>query len=321
MKTILIILAFALLSVSSNAQVNTELRIYHMLGTQAFQMSTTAQNNLGFDFQVERLQYYVSNFSVVHDGGTETAINVDTIALMNAADGPYSTIELGSLNITNVEGVKFYIGVPQPTNNGDPSLYGPDHPLAPQSPSMHWGWASGYRFLAYEGTGGMNFSQIFQMHGLGNTNYFQASVVATGELISGNLVIALDADYVRGVDDINVSNGVIAHGVDQEDLTALENFRDFVFSASTQDLYASIENLDASAWSIYPNPSVSGNVTVDFDKFEIDQIRVTNIAGQEIGLFEVVNSSVSMELAESGVYFVSLLKDGKSLSTKRIVKQ
>jgi len=139
MKTIVSILAFAFFTLSSNAQVNTELRIYHMLGSQAFQMSTTAQNDLGHDFQVERLQYYVSNFSVVHDGGTETAVNVDTIALMNAADGIFSTIELGSLNITSVESVKFYIGVPQPTNNADPSLYGPDHPLAPQSPSMHWG--------------------------------------------------------------------------------------------------------------------------------------------------------------------------------------
>lgn len=292
-----------------------------MLGNQAFQMNTTAQNNLGYDFQVERLQYYVSNFSIVHDGGTETAINVDTIALMNAADGNFSRIELGSLNITNVEGVKFYIGVPQPTNNGDPSLFGPDHPLAPQSPSMHWGWASGYRFLAYEGTGGMNFSQIFQMHGLGNTNYFQTSVTATGEVIGGKLVIALDADYVRGVDDINVSNGVIAHGVDQEDLTALENFRDYVFSASTQDLYASVENLDASAWSIYPNPSVSGTITVDFDQLAVDQIRISTISGQEVALFEGTGSQISLELPESGVYFVSLLKDGKLLSTKRIVKQ
>ena len=322
MKTILSILAFSLLTLSSNAQVNTELRIYHMLGTQAFQMSTTAQNNIGHDFQVERLQYYVSNLSIIHDGGVETPINVDTVALMNAADGVFSTIELGSHTITSVEGVKFYIGVPQPTNNADPSLYGPDHPLAPQSPSMHWGWASGYRFLAYEGTGGMNFSQVFQLHGLGNNNYFQTSVVATGQVINGTLVIALDADYVRGVDDINVSNGVIAHGVDQEDLTALENFRDYVFSSSTQDLTTSINDLEATAWTIYPNPSVSGVSTIEYDsQLAIDAIRVSNLTGHEIAVVETSNGSALIELEESGVYFVTLLKDGKALSTKRIVKQ
>lgn len=321
MKTIVALLAFTFVTLSSNAQINTELRIYHMLGTQAFQMSTTAQNNLGHDFQVERLQYYVSNFSVVHDGGMETIISSDTVALMNAADGSYSTIELGNLSITNVEEVRFHIGVPQPTNNADPSLYGPDHPLAPQSPSMHWGWASGYRFLAYEGAGGMNFSQAFQMHGLGNNNYFQTTVVATGQIIGGNLVIALDGDYVRGVENINVSNGVIAHGVDQEDLTALENFRDFVFSSSTQDLTASQQELEAANWTVYPNPS-NGKVNINVDsEVAFDNIRITNALGQEV--LSIANSELlnSVELKESGVYFVSLVNDGVSLSTLRIINQ
>ncbi|MDG1330913.1 MAG: T9SS type A sorting domain-containing protein [Crocinitomicaceae bacterium] len=321
MKTILAVVAFAIVTFSADAQVNTELRIYHMLGTQAFQMSTTAQNNMGDDFQVERLQYYMSNFSIVHDGGMETAVSSDTVALMNAADGNFSVVELGSHSITNVEGVKFHIGVPQPTNNEDPSLYGPDHPFTPQSPSMHWGWASGYRFLAYEGTGGMNFSQTFQMHGLGNNNYFQTSVTATGQMVNGNLVIALDADYVRGVDNINVSNGVIAHGVDQEDLTALENFRDFVFSSSSQDLTASQEELENVNWTVYPNPS-SENINIAVDsEMEIDGIRINNALGQEVAITEVIDAITSIELDEAGIYFVSLMKDGVALTTKQIVKQ
>ncbi len=322
MKTILSIIALALISFSSSAQTNTELRIYHRLGTQAFQLGATAQNNLGQDFQVDRLQYYVSNFSVVHDGGTETAISVDTIALMNAADGNYSTVELGSLSITNVEGVKFYIGVPQPTNNEDPSLYPSTHPLAPQSPSMHWGWASGYRFLAYEGKGGMNFSQTFQLHGLGNNNYFQTSVAATGQMINGSLIIALDADYTRGVEDIDVSSGVIAHGVDQEDLTALQNFRDYVFSQSTQDLTASQDELSAVNWELYPNPSSSGDVEITWDaKTQVDFIRITNAMGQEVSVMGVENAQAQISLDQSGVYLVSLVKDGATIGTKRIVKQ
>lgn len=321
MKILLSIIAFTFVAALTNAQVNTELRIYHMLGNQAFQLNTTAQNNLTQDFQVARLQYYVSNFSVVHDGGLETVISSDTIALMNAADGIFSTIELGSLNITSVEAVKFHIGVPQPTNNGDPSLYGPEHPLAPTSPSMHWGWASGYRFLAYEGTGGMNFSQMFQMHGLGNNNYFQTTVPATGEMVNGSLVIALDADYARGVDDINVANGVIAHGVDQEDLTALENFRDYVFSQSSQDLTASINEETAVAWSIYPNPTSTGTTSIQVNDNSVDAIRVTNALGQDVAFEEVNSTSMSIELKESGIYFVSLLKDGKMLSTKRVINQ
>lgn len=322
MKKIISIIALAVIAFSANAQINTELRIYHRLGNQAFQLGTTTQNNLGHDFKVDRLQYYMSNFSVVHDGGMETPIHVDTIALMNAADGNYSTVELGSLAITNVEGVKFYIGVPQPTNNADPSLYASGHPLAPQSPSMHWGWASGYRFLAYEGKGGMNFSQTFQLHGLGNSNYFQTTVTATGQVIGGNLIIALDADYARGVEDIDVSSGVIAHGVDQEDLTALENFVDFVFTQSSQDLTASQEELEAITWTVYPNPTASGEVKLEVNgNAAADAVHVTDALGKEVTRCAISNGTARFNVEQSGIYFVSIVQDGATIATKRIIKQ
>ena len=322
MKTHILIFIFSISTVLSFAQVNTELRIYHWLGNQAFQLNSTTQNNLTNDFQVTRVEYYVTNFSVVHDGGQETAISSDTVALMNAANGIFSTVELGTLAITNVEAVKFYIGVPQPANNADPSLYGPDHPLAPKSPSMHWGWASGYRFLAYEGQGGANFSQTFQLHALGNNNYFQTTVAATGQLVNGSLVIALDADYTRGVENINVSNGVIAHGVDLEDLTALENFRDFVFSSSTQNLTAASNDMNLVNWNIFPNPLSDGALTVSVPDFEkADAVRISNALGQQIMQLPISNGFVSIDLAEAGVYFVTILKDGVGIATKKIVKQ
>ncbi|MFT6983323.1 MAG: hypothetical protein ACJAUD_002095, partial [Crocinitomicaceae bacterium] len=110
-------------SFSINAQVNTTIRIYHTLGTQLFQMNSTTQNNLAQDYQVTRIQYYMTRMSVVHDGGQITAISDDTVALISAADGTFSEIELGTLNITDVEAVKFHIGVHTPINNADPSLY------------------------------------------------------------------------------------------------------------------------------------------------------------------------------------------------------
>lgn len=322
MKTRILLFIFSVLTTLSFAQVNTELRIYHRLGNQAFQLNSTTQNNLANDFQITRLEYYVTNFSILHDGGQETAISSDTVALMNGASGVFSTVELGSLSITTVEAVKFYIGVPQPVNNADPSLYGPDHPLAPKSPSMHWGWASGYRFLAYEGQGGANFSQTFQLHGLGNSNYFQTTVAATGQLVNGSLVIALDADYTRGVENINVSNGVIAHGVNLEDLTALENFRDYVFSASTQNLTAESNELTSENWSLYPNPLIDGALTVQFpDQEKADAVRISNALGQEIAQLAISNGFATIDLEEAGIYFITLLKDGVEISSKRIVKQ
>lgn len=319
MKKITFLSLFLLFTLASTAQTTTELRIYHKLGTQGFQFNTTTQSSASQDYQVTRLQYYMTKFTVIHDGGQETVINDTVVALINGSDGTYSVVELGSLSLTSVEGVKFHIGVHSPVNNADPSLYAPGHPLAPQSPSMHWGWASGYRFLVYEGKGGVNFSQTFQMHGLGNSNYFETTVNAVGQNVGGTMYIVLDADYTMGVENIDVAAGVIAHGVDAEDKTLIENFRDYVFSQSSEVLVAGTEEQDQLVdWVVYPNPT-SGNVNVTIDgSIEFDEIIVTNTLGQKVFSGNTANNS--LVLNEAGVYFIHLLNDGNILGTKRIIK-
>jgi hypothetical protein len=287
-------------------------------------MNSTTQNDLTQDYQVTRIEYYLTKFSVVHNGGQITAISDDTVALISATDGTFSSIELGSLNITDVEAVKFHIGVYSPVNNEDPSLYPSSHPLAPKSPSMHWGWASGYRFLVYEGVGGVNFSQVFQLHALGNNNYFETTVSAVGEMAGGNLIIALDADYTRGVDNIDVSNGVVAHGVDLDDLTALENFRDFVFSQSVLPLSTSTDDIESDIqWGLFPNPSSDGKIVVSIDSdVTIDKILITDLLGKEVSSVNYSNlKSVEIDIATSGIYLIQLLTNSSIVSTKRVVIQ
>lgn len=319
MKKITFLSLFLLFTLASTAQITTELRIYHKLGTQEFQFNTTTQSSTNQDYQITRLQYYLTKFTVIHDGGQETIVDQATVALINGEDGTYSVVELGALNLTNVEGVKFHIGVHSPVNNEDPSLYPSDHPLAPQSPSMHWGWASGYRFLVYEGKGGANFSQTFQMHGLGNNNYFETTVNAVGQNVGGTMYIVLDADYTLGVETIDVAAGVIAHGVDAEDKTLLENFRDYVFSQSSEVLVAGTEEQDQLLdWTAYPNPT-SGEVNLNLDpSIEFDEIIVTNTLGQKVLSTNTVNTSIILD--EAGVYFIQLISDGNVLGTKRIIK-
>ena len=323
MKKFTFLSALLLSTFALNAQINTELRIYHTLGAQESQANVAVQNNLTNDYKITRLEYYMSGFTVVHDGGQETAISMDTVALMRGTGSLYSTVQLGELTITDVEAIKFHIGVPTPANNANPSLYPASHPLAPKNPSMHWGWAAGYRFLVYEGVGGANFSQTFQLHGLGNSNYIETTVATTGQNVGGTMYIVLDADYIRGVENIDVSSGVIAHGVDNEDLTALENFSDYVFTSSSVTLYADLDEQDiSSAWSVFPNPSkASENVSVTIgSELSVKTLSVTNALGQAISTIENPSGNVALALPESGVYFVNLIGESGIISTKRVVK-
>ena len=90
--------------------------------------------------------------------------------------------------------------------------------------------------------------------------------------------------------------------------------------------------LDANATgiiaSVYPNPS-HGQVTVQLNQKagQSYQLRLSNIIGQEVRTIalkpELTSAGLPLDLSDlrAGVYFYSLLVDGKAVSTKRLVLQ
>ena len=300
-----------------NAQTDVVLRINHKLDDATFQLDVESQNNLAHIFKATRLQYYITRITVVHDGGQELAITDDTVALITAGVDAYSDVPLGNLNVTNIESVKFHIGVYAPMNTSDPLQHPSDHPLAPQAPSMHWGWAAGYRFLVYEGYGGHNFSQMFQLHGLGDDNYFETEIVATGQSYLGAQYIAIDGNYEEGLYGIDLTSGVIAHGVDLQDLEALINFRDRVFTASVGSV--GVDEISEVNWNVYPNPSNQSEIFIQYPESLNDMdATVSDSRGRVIASFALANQS-QMNISESGIYFVQLKKAGVVLGMKKVV--
>lgn len=51
----------------------------------------------------------------------------------------------------NYKGISFVLGVDSLTNHSDPSKWAADHPLNVTLSGLHWGWAGGYIFQAFEG--------------------------------------------------------------------------------------------------------------------------------------------------------------------------
>jgi cytochrome c peroxidase len=49
------------------------------------------------------------------------------------------------------QAIRFRIGVDAKTDASDPQVWPPGHPLHPDVCGLHWGWSSGYVFLAVEG--------------------------------------------------------------------------------------------------------------------------------------------------------------------------
>ena len=310
--TTLVLIAFA-----GSAQTNVVLNLEHRLNQAAFAFNQEAVAPGGYNFDVTRLQYYISGIELVHDGGQTTAVE-DTWLLVNA--GNDVDFDLGSHAVTTIEGINFYIGVDRDTNNADPSLHPPGHPLAPQNPSMHWGWSSGYRFVAIEGGAGANTAFNYEVHALGNTNYNQVRITTAATDNGGNIEIVVYADYARAFTSVDVSSGLILHSESGQAVQFLDDFADYVFFP------ASALGVEDAAFDgqfdLYPNPTEKDSRVsyqlLDDAKYSVS---VTALDGKLISS-EQFNSTAGfyqLPSVASGAYAVSLEKNGAKVVTRKWV--
>ena len=312
---------FSLISISVDAQNNVRLTINHKLGDNAFALNTAAENNIGHSFKVSRLQYYVSKISIQHDGGLETAIE-DLYILVNAAE--MTEVDLGSHEINVVEQLTFRVGVDEEHNHLDPASWPSDHPLAPTFPSMHWGWAAGYRFIALEGKAGPNLNQTFEMHCLGDQNYYRTIVPMSAVAENGELNISIDADYTRALEDIPVNGGIIVHGETDEAVDVIDNFRFYVFSPSP-GFTSTLDKAAIKKFNVFPNPALEGRsqVVLETEGNQVYQLSITDLLGRQVQHFDGVRSGdqVGLNLEFNGIYFVNLVKNGQIVLSEKLISK
>lgn len=313
-KYILVALSLCFFGIA-NAQQNLELKINHMLGSQAFSMETTAANSLGDDFKVSRLEYYISDIEIKNGAGEYIAVE-DTWLLVRPEEDANASFSLGTIDEEmTVEGIRFHIGVGPDVNHEDPSLYEASHPLAPKSPSMHWGWASGYRFVAIEGKSGADLISTFEFHALGDDNYFQTEATSSVETTDDMTTIRINANYEDALVGIDMSSGVVIHGDYGDAERLLKNFRDYVFMNSEGVGVA--ENDTEAQITIYPSHATDGYFNVSNSGDHLASIEVYNYAGQLVKQQDGTQNFIRIE--QKGVYTVLLLDSfGKHIATNRL---
>lgn len=312
------IVALIATTISATAQQEIKLTVNHLLGSSKFAFNTAATNDLGHSFKLQRLEYYVSGISIKHDGGKITNIP-DVYILMKT--NRMDTISLGKFDVTNLESITFAVGVDPFVNNGDPAGWKSTHPLAPKLPSMHWGWTSGYRFVALEGKSGSNFGQELQIHGLGNQNFFKQNIPTKGTVINGGMLITLNADYTKALSKIAIEQGLVEHSESSSAAVCLRNFQTKVFS-NTEGEGNTLAVLDEEvydAFQIFPNPS-SGEIHLQMNdsRFNGGNLTVINLLGESVVQINGIEALQQLNLQTTGVYFAILQKNGL-VSTKRLV--
>jgi hypothetical protein len=309
-----------------NAQVNVQLSIVHHLNNVEFNLNQETSNNLDEAFILDRMEYYISDVVLIDAGGVETPVSNHWI-LVDASE--VTLDDLGVFDVSEVDRIRFSVGVGPDVNNLDPASYPSDHPLAPQLPSMHWGWAAGYRFVAMEGYSGEMMGQLFQIHALGNDYYFETEVDVTSEMVGSDLVVEIFANYPKAIEDISIAAGMIVHGDYGEAITLLENFRDYVFSGSevvSPPISTGINLVEGLEINLYPNPTLSNSIQIDLGSNQMDDLtlEIYDMTGRLLDNQTLLSGSSSFGVELPGnsasTYLILISSNGELLYRDQVVR-
>ena len=320
MKCMLLLFAsFLIFFNRGDSQNQVFLHIHHLLGEDSFSIDSPSTNNLDQPFSVSRMEYYVSGISIIHDGGVVT--QVDSMWILVNAKTPVE-VDLGNYPIEEVEAIHFYIGVDPDHNHLDPASFDPSHPLAPKNPSMHWGWVSGYRFMAFEGFSGPQLHETIQLHGLGDQNYIKTRLNLSAFPQNNRIDIHIDADYARVLEDIDVDAGIVVHGEGLEAQQALENFRNYVFSPS--QLPSAVSDFSfVNRFEVYPNPALHGETTIclDADESHTYDILIADALGKQVAYHKEITPGIQLylKLNNKGIYYIQLITDGQPAMSRKLI--
>ncbi|MDX1683807.1 MAG: MbnP family protein [Saprospiraceae bacterium] len=310
---------FILLSVSFiGAQKQVFLNIEQLAGNEPLVMSNSYSTDAGYDLNFTRLQYYISEIFIIHDGGHETKLDGLYILANALEDTGY---DLGQVDVANIEGIRFHIGVDEKNNHSDPALWPSDHPLAPRFPTMHWGWAAGYRFAAIEGKAGLGLAFTYQVHALGDQHYGAVELAVTPRFEGDEIHIDLRADYLRLFDGLDVSFGLIEHSDAPKAAQLLTNLKEKVFTAASITSTNSL-NFDGE-FSVLGNP-VSDKIEVKYDLQAYEQctVRLISAFGQTLEEVVVSDSGIlTFGVSANGQSHLVLANRGQVLKTIQVISQ
>jgi hypothetical protein len=314
MKTLYTIF-FCILFSSTYSQNEIFVDFTHLLGDQTFALNTEQAQGNGLNFTFSRCEFYLSGISITHDGGQVTPIE-DTWLLVRPAE--QSSFSLGMHDITDVEAISWKVGVGQDMNHEDPSVLPSTHPLAPQNPSMHWGWTSGYRFIAIEGLAGENVNLGWEIHALGDDNYIADEILTGGVVSDDEVHIGITGAYENLIYTVSIETGVIAHAEGGSTINRVfDNMVERVFTAS-DGTPASIAQAQNIAFEVYPNPAVN-TLNLQSDQ-PVEGLEIFSSIGQKLSITEqnLRSNQIDISSLPVGSYTIRVKVQGQWIVSRFI---
>jgi hypothetical protein len=320
MKRLFLFTCLLAAMVGLHAQAIVDLKLKPMAGAAPFALNQDFLDYSGKTTQLSRLHYYICNFEVVHDGGQVTTIP-NVYHLVNPGRETYS---LGAVaNVTQIEKVRFSVGVDAAVNHDDPSGWGSGHPLNYQSPSQHWGWTSGYLFLTFEGEvdsdNNGSIDDPWQIHSFGDQLLRDVEVSVTPQTTGNVTSLPLEYDVQAWLHGLNLATVGVQHSSTGAPLTAHNNINTYqVFRSSGAVGVSEPQRVPLLAFDLFD--SERPVVYWDANGLEAVALTIHDLNGQVVyraeGLATAGRQRVEANLA-AGIYVCTLSHNGAALQSKK----
>ena len=305
MKKILLLTFVILFNYIIKAQ-NKEVAVVinHLYDGEVLNFDNTYIVGDNIPIRFDRIEYYIHLNSLISNQNIATDL-IDKYILVNASQNNYNIGEIELLD-DDLISLNFNIGVEYNLNHADPSLQDSSHPLAPQFPSMHWGWAAGYRFAALEGMIDKNqdsvMETVFQYHPV-DDSYYSDTITSEGIIENeNNVTIFINANYDRLIENIGTDEGGVYHGIHEENGLLMDNF-------SRNNVFTVPENLNLKETyvsnAVFPNPFSN---TIQLNLNENSIVKVYNSLGLLVDefKFDKGQQQINTETLLNGIYILSI---------------
>tara|TARA_B100000780_G_C21114881_1_gene450951 strand:+ start:193 stop:1191 length:999 start_codon:yes stop_codon:yes gene_type:complete len=331
MKTIytLLIISLSFTFYSSAQDKEVSLYLNHYYNGETLDLDDTLSFDDGRNYKISRLEYYLNintlratnGDSIVYPGEFYTAeddlINYSGKQLLiNTEKHKYA---LGFYEISDLNAMEFHIGVPQEINLQDPAIWPTSHALAPKYPSMHWGWAAGYRFLALEAMIDKDSDGLFEFplnyHAVGDALYRSVNQTISTVETESEIIIYLDVNYEKLFTGNNTSAGGIFHGAQEQVVGIMDNF-------ATNNVFTNTANLRVTKLAL--SNKITPNPFSNYLRIEIEEpstIKVYSLLGKLVyqAVLSVGTTNLNTAKFKTGIYMVQI-ETKNSINSLKLIK-
>ena len=307
-KIILFLLVTLFINVS--AQKKIVLRLNHFLNDSTFHYNENFDLD-GSQNYYTRLQYYLSGFEIEYDGG-QISLLPNTYVL---ASGHITNYYLGDFSVSNVEAIRFDVGVDQIANSGNTTNFTGSHPLGPKSPPMDWGWPSGYFFVTTNGytdaNNDNNPDTPFELHALGDQMLSPIDQINVNPVNSNDTIyIDLKVNAERFLSGLNLSTVGVDHSSSTNNLLMCNNSYSMNVFESYNIISSSIESPKNNNY-IFMDYTLAFAPTINyhFNSNQKVNLKITDINGK-VKLYEnnlpSEGSYFPLKEFATGIYIVTI---------------